>query len=274
LKNRDNAFGCSFPVEGCFLTDLISILDLLAFALDNADKEDCMKQHSSRLIFGLIGAIIVGFGIVAGIVLGLRSIEGLGYEPGEWAANKTGPDSATLSISTFPDSYACHGDVGEPQIEWVTYCPSTSFKVPANSTITVVIKNYDGATTLVNNYFQQVQGTIGGVELVNNKPMKQVSADKVAHTFTLQSTPDSPSPLFVSVPLVGVPDDAPTPVQIAGQSYPKPNIISFQFHTGPPGTYIWHCYDPCGEDREPPYGFTGAMSTTGWMAGTLTVANY
>jgi hypothetical protein len=146
--------------------------------------------------------------------------------------------------------------------------------VPANSLITVVIKQYDGATPLINDFFRQVHGTIGGVELVNNKPVSELDSSNIAHTFTLQSEPDAAYPLFVSVPLEAVPDDAPTPVQIAGQSYPTPNIISFQFRTGPPGTYIWHCYDPCGEDRDPPYGFSGPMSTTGYMAGTLTVSSY
>jgi hypothetical protein len=57
--------------------------------------------------------------------------------------------------------------------------------------------------------------------------------------------------------------------------YPKPNIIEFQFRTGPAGhTYIWHCYVPCGNDRESPYGFSGPMSTTGFMAGTISVTNY
>jgi hypothetical protein len=247
---------------------------MAAFALDTQTRRTALKQHSSGFVFGIIGSIILGFGVVAGSWFGLRSAGGLGYEPGVWNATKTGSNSATLSISTFPDSYVCHAKVGEPQIEWVTYCPTTSFEVPANSLITVVIENYDSATPLVNSFFRQVYGTIGGVELVNNKPFSEVNAENVSHTFTLQSTPDSPHPLFVSVPLVGVPDDAPTSVNIAGQSYPKPNTISFQFRTGPPGTYVWHCYDPCGNDREPPYGFSGPMSTTGYMAGTLTVANY
>jgi hypothetical protein len=234
-----------------------------------------LKQHSSGFFIGIVVSIILGFGIIAGIWLTFQSAGGLGYEPGVLRATKTGPDSATLSISTFPDSHVCHADAGAPQSEWVTYCPTTSFEVPANSTITVVINNYDGATTLVNDYFSHVHGTIGGVETVNNKPVSQLSPDAVSHTFTLQSTPDSTYPIFVSAPLFAVADDAPPDaVQIAGNSYPKPNVISFKFHTGPSETYIWHCYDPCGEDRDPPYGFTGAMSTTGFMAGTMSVANY
>lgn len=233
-----------------------------------------MKHLSFASLIGIIVAIVVGFGIVAGIAFGLRSITGLGYEPAITKAQITGPGSATLAISTFPDSHVCHAQAGEPEIDWVTYCPSTSFEVPPNSLITVVISNYDSATPLINNFFRQVQGTIGGVELVNNKPVSEIDATDVAHTFDLQSTPDSAYPLYISAPLLAVADDAPTPITIAGNSYAKPNIISFQFRTGPPGTYIWHCYDPCGADRLPPMGFSGAMSTTGYMAGTMNVASY
>ncbi len=115
--------------------------------------------------------------------------------------------------------------------------------------------------------------------MYNNKPMSQINADDAAHTFTIQSTPDETNPIFVSVPLLGVPDDAPINTNVTGvdgKQYPyqAPNVISFQFRTGPSGTYIWHCYVPCGNDRESPYGFTGPMATTGYMAGTITVTNY
>ena len=233
-----------------------------------------MKQHSSGIIIGLVVAIILGFGILAGVWLSLNSITGLGYEPGVLRATKTGPNSATFELSAFSDSHVCHADMGEPQIDWVTYCPTTTLEVPANSTITVVIKQYDSASTLVNDYFRQVRGTVGGIALLNNKPFSQISADAPGHTFTIQSSPNSPYPLFVNVPLVGVPENAPDNQEIDGESYPTPNIISFQFRTGPPGTYIWHCYVPCGSDRGVPYGFSGPMATTGYMSGTMTVSSY
>jgi hypothetical protein len=123
-----------------------------------------------------------------------------------------------------------------------------------------------------------VRGTIGGVALLNNKPFSQVSADAPGHTFTIQSSPNSPYPLFVNVPLVGVPENAPDNENIEGNSYPTPNVISFQFRTGPAGiSYIWHCYVPCGDtvgNRKPPFGFSGPMWTTGFMSGTMTVTNY
>src|SRR6266516_1447211 len=192
-----------------------------------------MKQQSSGFVIGIVASIILGFGIVALVALGLRSNEGLGYEPGVLQATKTGTNSATLNLSTFPDSQVCHPNTPNPEIGWVTYCSSTSWELPANSLITVVIKQYDGASALYNDFFQKVQGTVGGVAMYNNKPMSQINADDAAHTFTIQSQPDEPNPIFVSVPLLGVPDDAPTPVQINGNMYPKPNVIMFQFRTGP-----------------------------------------
>ncbi len=243
-----------------------------------------MNRHSSGFIIWLIVSIILGFGIVAVIALGLQSIQGLGYEPPVLQATKTGPNSATLQLATYPDGHVCHADAGALQVGWVTYCAGTgtgqgtSLEVPPNSVITVVIKQYDTPTTLVNDYFSQVRGTIGGIALLNNKPFSRVSADAPSHTFTLQSTPNSPYPIFVSVPLVGVPPNAPSNVTINGSSYPTPNVISFQFRTGPAGiTYVWHCYDPCGDTvyaRKSPFGFSGPMWTTGYMSGTMTVSSY
>lgn len=234
-----------------------------------------MQRHSPGFFIGIVVTIILGFGIIAGIFFSLRSAQGLGYDPSVLQATKTSSNSATLDLSTFPDSMVCHPDAGNPQINWVTYCPSTTFEVPANSLITVVIKQYDSASGLYNDFFQKVQGTVGGVAMYNNKPMSQINADDAAHTFTIQSQPDETNPIFVSVPLLGVADNAPNNVTVNGNAYPTPNIIQFQFRTGPAGhVYIWHCYVPCGNDRESPYGFSGPMATTGFMAGTMTVTNY
>ncbi|HLI07707.1 MAG TPA: hypothetical protein VKV40_14135 [Ktedonobacteraceae bacterium] len=253
-----------------------------------------MRQHSSGFVIGIVAAIILGFGFLILIWWGLGSISDLGSESGVIRATKTGPNSATLQLSTYPDAHVCHSDSGEPQIDWVSYCSgdnglATQLELPPNSVITVIIRQYDSGTTLVNNYFGQVRGTIGGVASLDGQPysnMSQVSqiaktvkghtfSSDPGHTFTIQSTPNSPYPIFVSVPLVGVSDDAPNNVTINGNQYPTPNIIEFQFKTGPAGlTYLWHCYVPCGNDRGQPYGFSGPMWTLGYMAGMVHVTNY
>jgi hypothetical protein len=236
-----------------------------------------LRQHSSGFIIGIAASIILGFGVIAGIFLGLRSIGGLGYDPAVVQAAKTGPNAAELDLSTYPNSNVCHPDAPVPEINWVTYCASTNaqgtnLEVPPNSLITVVIKQYDTPTGLLNDFFQTVQGTVGGVAMYNNKPMSQINAADVAHTFSIQSQPDETNPIFVSVPLPGVSATAPN----QANGYPTPNVIEFQFRTGPEGhVYIWHCYVPCGSASGiAPFGFSGPMSTTGYMAGTITVTSY
>ncbi len=242
-----------------------------------------MKQRSSGIYIGIIVSIIVGFGIVALIALALQTDVG-GGASGVLKATITGPNAATLNLAVYPDSHVCHADANSQQVSWVTYCSgnsdngvATQIELPPNSLITVNIKQYDSSTPLINSYFSQVRGTENGATL-NGKSFNQIAPDQPGHTFTIQSEPNSPAPIFVSVPLQGTKSGAPTPVNINGNSYPTPNVISFQFRTGPAGmVYLWHCYDPCGDTqygRNPPFGFSGPMWTLGYMAGTITVGNY
>ena len=256
-----------------------------------------MKQRSSGFYIGIVASIILGFAVLAGVWWVLSSISGLGSRSGVVQATKTGPNSATLELATYPDAQVCHSDAGAPQVNWVTYCAADNsianqLEVPPNSLITVIIKQYDSGTALINDYFGQVRGTIGGVASLDGQPFSNISevgqisktvkghtfSGDPGHTFTIQSTPNSPYPIFVSVPLIGVNSNAPANVNVAGNMYPTPNIISFQFRTGPAGiTYLWHCYDPCGDTqyaRNAPFGFSGPMWTLGYMAGTVTVTNY
>jgi hypothetical protein len=232
-----------------------------------------MTESGRRHVVGVSIAIAVVAVLFVVLVLLVRAGRGLGYEPSATAAT-TG---AHITLSAFPDSMVCHGSGGGPHPEWVTYCPTTSVRVPANTVVTVTIDQYDSATTLHNPFFDKVRGTVGDMMTVNNKPMQQVSPDAAGHTFTIQTPPDENEyPLFVSVPLLGVPSSAPNVVTINGSQYPKPNVIMFQFKTGSPGTYVWHCYIPCGtglagDGIGGQNNFGGPMATTGYMSGTLTV---
>lgn len=237
-----------------------------------------MTAGRGRHILGVLVTLVVLLVIFVGLVLGTRSVKGLGYEPAAVAAT-TGPN---ITLSTFPDSYACHGSNGGPgggpHPEWVTYCPSTSIKVPAYSTITVTIKQYDSGGTVHNPFFSYVKGTVGNVMFLNGKPISHANPEEIGHTFTVQTPPDlNETQLFINVPLPGVAENAPTTEHIAGHEYPAPNVIVFKFRTGAPGSYVWHCYVPCGENLAGEGiggqdGFGGPMATTGYMAGTLTVS--
>lgn len=231
-----------------------------------------MTEGGHRHVLGVFVALLVTAALFAVLVIAVRAETGLGYEPAAVGAT-TGPN---ISLGVFPDSYACHGSGRGPHPEWVTYCPSTTIKVPAYSTITVTVRQYDSSTTLHNYYFAQVSGTVGNVMYVNGKPVQRISPDSLGHTFTIQTPPGVKDQLFVNVPLAGVSASAPNAVTINGHGYPRPNVIVFKFRTGAPGQYVWKCYIPCGtglagKGLDGQGGFGGAMATTGYMAGTLTV---
>jgi len=172
-----------------------------------------------------------------------------------------------MELATYPDSLAGeHGPGGGSQPDWVSYGPTTNLSVPAHSLVTITIKQYDSGGKITNPYFATVHGTVDGTETVNGKTVTDVNSDAVGHTFTVHALPTNQDPLFVSVPLPALPDNAKP---ASGSNYPNPNVVTFSFVTDGPGNYVWNCEYPCGDGY---VAFGGAMSTRGYMSGTLTVA--
>jgi uncharacterized protein YaiE (UPF0345 family) len=150
----------------------------------------------------------------------------------------------------------------DPHPDWVSYLPTTTFNVPANSIVTMVIDQEDSASGLRNPFWAQARGIIGPFHMKylddqgNTQEgdfTKLDDASTPAHTFAI---PD----LGVFVPLLGVPDSAP-----AGTM----NTITFSFRVGKPGVYRWQCFVPCGSGTI--YGNGGPMQTIGYMGGFLIV---
>ena len=204
-------------------------------------------------------AAIVGVSIViAGVVVGFFVTQYMGHTP------------PTVTVSTSANTVE-----GRPVVDvtfttvaavgsglhpnWVAYLnsdgnPSTYFHVPAGSVVRITIDQQDGASGLRNPYFGLVRGTVGNEMTVNHKVMKSINPDDAAHTFTI---PD----LGVSVPLLGVADNAPAGAQ---------NVVQFEFIAPPQGTYRWQCFVPCAAGTL--YGNGGPMQTLGYMAGEMTVS--
>ena len=137
------------------------------------------------------------------------------------------------------------------QKDWPAYTPNT-LVVPANSLVTVTIRNYDlGDTPPPKGFpFTTVQGIVGGVAYADGHAYTALAPEKVAHTFTVPQ-------LHINVP---VPGDTTT-----GKPYVE---VSFSFRTGAAGSYYFQCFDPCGTGSS---GWEGPMATKGYMRGTLTV---
>ena len=211
-----------------------------------------------------------------------------------------------LSLATYPDSLFTgqpHGANGGAHPDWVSY-NHDNLVVPANSVVTITLDQYDSGGALNNSFFGQVRGTIGGTATFSTwgyagcdpstfactSTAKQSLADNgvkstltsnqwpyysVGHTFTLRSTGSAPA-LLVSVPLPAVYGDKDgafygpqtTPNAIGGTYPVQHTTVTFSFKVKGPGVYQWNCEYPCGVKTG---NFGEAMSTYGYMSGTLTV---
>ncbi len=177
--------------------------------------------------------------------------------------------TCSITLSTFPDSLeGVHGKGGGPHPDWVTYS-NDNIDLPAHTTIDVTINQYDSGGAANNPYFDNVIGTNGGFDTVNGVKTTHVGANDIGHTFTLHAIPGNGKYLFISVPLPLDPRSK-FPVKIGDGAYPKPEVVKFSFTTGGPTVYNWNCEFPCGGSREG-NGFGEAMSSFGYMSGTMTV---
>jgi hypothetical protein len=227
---------------------------------------------------GAVVTVAVGAASVGTLALVLHSAQ---PKPPTLVATVTGTASptpatpgvttkASINLSTYPDSSAITwrrtgGGVG-PHPDWVSYGPTTNLQVPAHTLVTVTIKQYDTGEAIPNPFLARIHGTLGGIATIDGKAVKAIDAEHVGHTFTIHNFPSSKqTPLFVSVPLPAVADDAPN---APGSDFAKPHIVRFQFVTGTAGTYAWNCEFPCGGNYA---NFGEAMSTFGYMSGTLKV---
>jgi hypothetical protein len=183
-------------------------------------------------------------------------------------------EDAQNSVSSRPDWVSYF--VQDPQTkQWVH---TTLFKVPANTRVNMTILGYDGCTPLRNNYFSQVEGTIGNTVSVQQfkdtgKPIGSAqsvsvinswSHCSVGHTFAIPSLG-----LFVPVASPGASAElcASSPCTTGPYSLQK-----FSFMTPKSGGQIrWQCFVPCGGGFLDGNG--GPMQTIGYMTGFMTVAS-
>jgi len=175
---------------------------------------------------------------------------------------------------------------------WVTYyvqdpatknwVHTTLFSVPANTKVNMTIYGFDGCTPLRNNFFGQVQGTIGNTVTVqqfskSNAPLgaaQTVSAINswadcnVAHTFAI---PD----MNLYVP-VASPNAQNSKTNLCSSEPCTPSSggayaeETFSFMSpAQAGVFRWQCFIPCGGGYI--HGTGRPMSTAGYLTGFLQV---
>ena len=186
-------------------------------------------------------------------------------------------EDAQNSVSSKPDWVSYF--VQNPQTkQWVH---TTLFKVPASTRVNMTILGYDGCTPLRNNFFSQVEGTIGNtVSLQQFKdtgkplgPARNVSVVNswshcnVGHTFAIPQLH-----LFVPVASPGAQLSASSLCGDSPCTSGPYSLEKFSFMTpASGGEFRWQCFVPCGGGFLDGNG--GPMQTIGFMTGFMTVAS-
>ncbi len=204
-------------------------------------------RHQTRLLRLATAAtfVVAALGTLA-ILLGLAALQS--SPPSVKTAAAAQPVTTHLALDILPVK------PGGPSQNWPAYVASTSLTVPANTLVTVTIRNFDlgDATMAPGSPLLTVQGTAGNSATVDGQPYAALGATQVAHTFT------SPQ-LGLNVP---IPGDA--------HQNASSLTVTFAFRTGRAGSYVFQCYAPCGTGEN---GFAGPMASMAYMRGTLTVSH-
>jgi len=234
----------------------------------------------ARVVTLLVAFVLVALGavyVVAHFVVGDLPTVDYTHAASGGVVNVVLQEDPQNDSSSRPDwvSYFVMKPGADPSLQssWVH---TTLFSVPANTRVNMTIYAYDGCTPPRNNFWTQVQGTMGGVIAFQqfkdtNKPMGPVHVTPtlngwahcaVGHTFAIPS-------LHLFVP-VGSPDAS---ASLCGSSpcVSGPfTLQKFSFMTPPHGgDFRWQCFVPCGGGFVDGNG--GPMQTIGYMTGQMTV---
>ena len=156
-----------------------------------------------------------------------------------WAAMSATANAGPSSISPSGPAHMYVTVQINPETGWPQYSPA-NFTVPTGEVVFTII-DYDSPMNWAG-CSCNVTGTVGGTETVNGTAVSAVLSSNVAHTFSIPS-------LHLNVLTPGM------------------STVTFTIDLTQAGTLTWYCESPCGTN-----GYTGgAMSTPGYMTGTITV---
>lgn len=217
----------------------------------------------------MVRVIAVALGVAAaGVMVGFYIVGYLlQHPPIVNGATPSASGGTNVTLQVVP-TYGAN-----PTPDWVSYfvqdssgnwVHSTYFTVPAHSTITMTIYQFDSASGFRNPLWGQVRGTVGGTIQLDGKTLNAIDPATAGHSFAV---PD----LGISVPLHGISATAKN-VCAAGPCDPSQSdhtTIAFTFKTGAPGEYRWQCIVPCAAGFF--QGWGGPMQTLGYMDGEMLV---
>jgi hypothetical protein len=225
--------------------------------------------------------IVVGLGVFTAVyyIAGGNNLPTVHYTGSNGQVNVVLQEDPQNNTTTHPDwvSYYVQDPTSK---QWIH---TTLFSVPANTKVNMTIYGFDGCTPLRNNFWSQVQGTIGGtitVSQFNQHGKEYVTNDttsvinsysncNVGHTFAIPSLGvfvpvASPNAQLSANNLCSV-----SPCTTSGNPY---GLETFSFMTpAHGGVFRWQCLIPCGGGYVDGNG--GPMQTIGFMMGEMDVVS-
>ena len=221
------------------------------------------RRAVSDKIFALTIAVMVLAVAVMGVGFSAELANKTAGNSGPSGGTQANPYTLTLMITTnnlydpFMGEQPAYYVVGQNGL-----ASSANITLPANQLIRLVIVDYDNGAPGVNgSQIGQVTGTMKNqMQVVNNTLVNSTissSGIDIRGVQTLSSIPNSEIAHTFTVPSLGI--NIPVP--------PLSTVVTY-ITIKSAGSYDWLCMIPCGGG---PTGTAGAMSTPGWMLGTLTV---
>ncbi|HET9091278.1 MAG TPA: hypothetical protein VFN50_02640 [Acidimicrobiales bacterium] len=212
------------------------------------------RAPSAVVVVAVLAAIVVGLGVSVAVVAGIAGGVRAAAESVAGSATPLPTHGPTVTESMqilTEDVQAERHIVTSYGAGFGPMYTNASWSVQAGDTVVLRIRSYDdgsaplmGAQTM----FDRVEGTVGGVETVDGKTVRQVANDDVAHTFTV----------------VGLGLNLPIPAAPTGGYV----TVVARFVPHKTGVFTWQCYAPCGSG---PNLMGGPMAVEGWMEGKVQV---
>lgn len=193
---------------------------------------------------------------------------GISYNIANSAAqNSTGANSSVYAVTlVITTNNIFNQTVGDQPAYYLlengTLHSSAVINLPADKTISLTIINYDDGPADVASQYANVVGTTNnqitiindtnvnssqgtsGINISGGAVVSSVPNTNIAHTFTILG---SAGAVVVNIPV------------------PPSSVVHTTF-TLNSGSYTWQCEAACGSGT---VGWGGAMSTPGWMTGTV-----
>lgn len=197
--------------------------------------------------YGMVAGGIAA--LAAGSLLAACGSSAASSTPNQGSSSVTTAAPATTSVPAEDVAMKIETGKMDGKSGWPRFTPA-DVNVHKGAPVTLTITNYDDGPAPLTSALATYEQIAGGTEEVDGAAVTSIPNAQISHTF---SVPD----LGVNVVIPAVPEGK------------KSVVVTFKFTPEKTGTFVWHCFAPCGSGSD---GMTGAMSTMNWMEGNVTVS--